>query len=108
MLIWPVPNPKAQASGSSTAGSFPNTFTQSQGQTPLTSSVFCHVSFPKLQKEVSNSQTIGGPGEGDEKVDGPSLGYRGKPLQPARHRAWVITKGYWLPRAILHFLDGSP
>lgn len=81
MPIWPGPNPKAQASGSSTAGSFPNTYTQSQGQTPLTSSVFCHVSFPKLQKEVSNSQTIWGPGEGDEKVDGPSLGY-GEALLP--------------------------
>lgn len=113
MPVWLGPNPKAQASGPRAAGSFPNTYAQCQGQTPLTSFVFCPVSFPKLQKGVPNSQTICGPGEGDENVNGPSLRFRGSPatsssLELTRHRAWVITKGHLFPRAIPHFLEGSP
>lgn len=69
--------------------------------------------LPQASEGVPNSQTIWGPGEGDENVDGPSLRFRGSPatsssLQPAKHRGWVITKGYLCPRAVPHFLEGTP
>lgn len=58
----------------------------------------------KVQRRNPNICTIWSTGEGDEIALGPSLSFRNSPAtsrsqRPARHRAWVMIKGYLFPRA---------